>query len=68
MCDIPDGAAQRPCAADQERGVLFQIHGHGPSCAHGAHDEMYGNELSFDDSHNVLSITETFGSADQHQG
>ena len=27
----------------------------------------YGNELSFDDSHNVLSITETFGGASQQQ-
>ena len=26
---------------------------------------MYSNQLSFNDAHNVLSITETFGSADQ---
>jgi hypothetical protein len=67
MCDIPDGDFKRPCATDQESASDI-----GPMGAD--HHErmermmkMYSNELSFDDSHNVLSITETFGSPDHHK-
>ncbi|MGO8878886.1 MAG: adenylate/guanylate cyclase domain-containing protein [Desulfomonilaceae bacterium] len=67
MCDIPNGAVKRPCAADQESASYIKSVG----ADHHAHMErmmkMYSNELSFDDSHNVLSITETFGSAGQHE-
>ncbi len=67
MCDIPNGAVKRPCATDQESASYIKSMG----MDHHAHMErmmkMYSNELSFDDSHNVLSITETFGSADQHE-
>jgi len=67
MCEIPDGSDQHPCVGDQKGASYFS------SSRMNQHERMermmgrYGNELSFDDSHNVLSITETFGGANQHQ-
>jgi adenylate cyclase len=63
MCEIPEGQAQRPCGADRKGASYFSS---SPMNQHERMERMmsrYGNELSFDDSHNVLSITETFGGA-----
>ena len=65
MCDIPDGAVNHPYVADQEIANDIRPMGVDHHSPMERMMRMYSNQLSFNDAHNVLSITETFGSGDQ---